>query len=162
MPRHQRGLTLIELIMSMVIIAIAVAGVLGVLQQTTARSADPALLAQAQAIGEAYLDEILQRAYTDPDGSETGETRSTFDDVDDYHALAANGCVSTSTACPSLGVCACDQFGAPVDGLAGYTVTVSVSPATLSGATMKRIDVTVGHTRFPDLSLPLSGYRGDF
>ena len=34
-------------------------------------------------------------------------------DVDDYHALAASGCTSTSAACPVAGDCPCDQFGAP-------------------------------------------------
>lgn len=158
----QRGVTLIELVMTMLVISIAVAGVLGVLQQATARSADPAILAQAQAIAEAYLDEILQRDFADPDGVEAGETRATYDDVDDYHALAANGCATVSAACPVAGNCACDQFGAPVDALSGFTVAVSVTAATLAGAPSRRVDVSVGHTRFPNLALSLAGYRTDY
>ena len=161
-PLRQRGATLIELVMTMVVVSVAVAAVLLVLQQTTARSADPAIQAQAQSIATAYLEEILQREYADPDGSEAGETRATYDDVDDYHALAGNGCVVTSAACPTLGSCACDQFGNPVAALAGYTVSVNVATTTLNGATARRVDVTVGHARFPDLSLALSGYRGAY
>lgn len=160
--RRQRGVTLVELVMTMVVISLAVAGVLGVLQQATAKSADPAITAQAQAVAESYLDEILQRAYADPDGVEAGENRASYDDVDDYHALAANGCIATSAACPVPGSCACDQFGAPVDALSGYTVAVSVTATTLAGATAKRVDVSVGHARFADLSLSLSGYRADY
>ena len=161
-PVRQAGTTLIELIMTMVIVSVAVAAVLLVLQQGVARSADPAIQAQAQSIATAYLEEILQRDYADPDGSEAGETRATFDDVDDYHALAANGCTATSAACPALGSCACDQFGSPIAPLAGYTVSVNVAAGTLNGATARRVDVTVGHARFPDLALAVSGYRSDY
>ncbi len=159
---RQRGVTLIELVMTMVVISLAVAGVLGVLQQTTARSADPAIEAQALAVAESYLDEILQRAYTDADGLEVGETRATFDDVDDYDALAVNGCIATSAACPALGACACDQFGAPVDELAGYTVTVGVGTQTLAGAAAKRVDVTVTHPGLAPSGVSLSAYRTDY
>ena len=161
-PLRQHGFTLVELVMALTIVSLAVAGVLGVLQQSAAHSADPALQAQAQAIAESYLDEILQRAYADPDGGEAGETRASFDDVADYHALVANGCVATSAACPVLGDCVCDQFGNPVDGLAGFTVTVTVGVSPLNGATAQRVDVLVGHDRLPTLSLSLSGYRADY
>jgi MSHA pilin protein MshD len=79
--RQQRGVTLIELILSMVIISIAVTGVLSVMNLTVKHSADPVVEHQAIAIAEAYLEEILLQAYTDPNGTNAGETRSSFDNV---------------------------------------------------------------------------------
>ncbi len=55
---RQRGLSLIELIAFIVIIAVAVAGVTTVLSYTTARSADPLQRKQAMLIAEALIEEI--------------------------------------------------------------------------------------------------------
>jgi MSHA pilin protein MshD len=86
-PRHQSGVTLIELILSMVIISIALVGVLSVMNLTVRHSADPVVEHQAIAIAEAYLEEIQLQAYSDPNGTNTGETRATYDNVADYHLL---------------------------------------------------------------------------
>ena len=80
-----------------------VTGILSVMNLTTAKSADPMITTQAHAIAQSYLEEILLRDYDDPDGTEFGETRATFDDVDDFDALPTNGCLTTSIACPTLG-----------------------------------------------------------
>jgi len=108
---HQRypGFTLVELIIALVVISAATAGILVVYQQTVASSADPLLRAQARSIAEAYMDEITLRAYEDPpegvgengNGSGTaqdcgtggsgtvseGESRKNYDDVWDYHSI---------------------------------------------------------------------------
>jgi MSHA pilin protein MshD len=49
-PRSQAGLSLIELVMFIVIVGVAVAGVLSVMNVTTRHSADPMIRKQAQAI----------------------------------------------------------------------------------------------------------------
>lgn len=54
----QRGISLIELIMFMVIISIAVSGILLVMNKVTAHSADTLVLKQALAIAESLLEEI--------------------------------------------------------------------------------------------------------
>jgi len=144
--RRQHGFTLIELIIAIIIISISVAGVLKVMDFTTAHSADPMVQAQAVAVAESYLEEILSKSYNDPDGIDTETTRTTFDDVDDYDGLADTGAVN------SLGV--------PVASLADYDVTVVVATEVVSGATMKRVDVTV--TNAPDVSIQISGYSGDY
>ncbi len=149
---RQRGVNLIELIISIVIISIACTGVLLVFAQTVRFSADPMIQTQALAIAEAYLDEVLARPLTDPDGTNAGETRATYDNVGDYDNLS-NG--------PPQ-----DQNGtvadfAPVDGqpdLAGYQVDVDVTAnATVNGVAMSRVDVRVRYGVIVDFTL--TGYR---
>lgn len=162
MIRRQQGLTLIELVISIVVISIALTAILSVMNRTTASSADPMVRAQAVAIAEGYLEEILLQSYLDPDGSEAGENRATFDDVDDYHNLANNGCLVATAQCP-LGSCPCDQNGNPNNNLPGYTISVSAvdDGSSLNGLAnnrAKRVDVTVqdlgGAT-----TVVISGYR---
>ena len=100
----QRGATLVELVMTIVIISIAIAGVVGAFALIAGRSADPLNQTRAVALAQLYMDEVLSRRYAggSPNGGgsvdaaaancgspgpEGGETRATFDDVDDYHNL---------------------------------------------------------------------------
>lgn len=141
---QQRGVTLIELVISMVIIGIAVVGILKVMELTTRHSADPMIQHQAVAIAEAYMEEILTKSYTT--GSGTG-TRDQFDDVDDYNGLSDTG--------------ARDQFGNPIPGLADYAVAVAITDTTLDdGVSAKRVDVTVTHSDL--VNITLTGYRTDY
>ncbi len=120
-----RGATLIELVIAVVIFSVASAGIVSVYIETTASSADPQIRAQARAIAEAYMDEILLQPYCeDPQrptpcnaetaggGAETGENRGSFDDVYDYKAI--NGEDPT------------DQTGTSIGGLSDYDVGVTV------------------------------------
>ncbi len=146
----QRGVTLIELLLSIVIVAIAASSVLGVLSMTTGSSADPMVRHQASAIAEAYLEEILLKSFTDPDGVDGEAVRANFDDVDDYDGLSDAG--------------ARDQFGNAIGTLADYTVTVSVSSSSalplVPAADTLRVDVNV--TWEADISFAFSGYRTRF
>ena len=54
----QRGISLIELIMFIVIVSVSLAGILLVINQITSHSADPLIRKQALAIGESMLEEI--------------------------------------------------------------------------------------------------------
>jgi MSHA pilin protein MshD len=145
--RGERGATLIELVISIVVIAIAASAVLGVLSASVGRSADAMVLRQAVAIAEAYLEEISRKPFLDPDGVDGEGTRPEFDDVDDYDGLVDNG--------------ARDQFGAALPPLAQYTVTVSVTPSTaLSGVPQvdaQRIDVRVTYPG--NGAVALTGYK---
>jgi MSHA pilin protein MshD len=145
---NNRGVTLIELIVAMVVISIALTGVLLVINYTTLHSADPVLRHQAIAIAEAYMEEISLKNFN-PDGVEAGG-RAFFDDVNDYNNRVDNG--------------AADQNGNAIVGLGNYTVSVIVvqqpyGPVGLAVPGL-RIDVTVVDPAGE--SLTLTGFRTNY
>ena len=136
--KPQVGVTLIELVVSIVVISVGVAGILAVITRTTSSSADPVVRHQAIAVAEAYIEEILPKDFADPTQIETGgfeplETRPIFDDVSDYNGLSDVG--------------ARDQTDTAIAGLGAYTVSVTVAnDASLPGigaVNAKLIAVTV-------------------
>jgi len=146
-PRRGLGATLVELVMSIVVIGVAVTGVVMVIDRNVRTSADPVVNQQAIAIAEAYLEEILTKDFN----VQPGATRPTFDDVDDY-----NGLPDTVVR---------DQTDAAIAGLGGYNVTVAVaneafgSPA-VAAADAKRVQVTVSGPG--GVSVVVSGYRTNY
>lgn len=101
---RQHGISLIELVAVIVILAIALTGATLSISSAVRRSADTLLETRAVALAQSYLDEILGKRFdehsaprgippcrdcTDEQdfGPDLGETRATFDDVDDYHGL---------------------------------------------------------------------------
>ena len=62
--RSERGVTLIELVLFIVIVGLASAAILGVMSLTTKHSADPQLRKQALAIAEGMLEEIQLARFT--------------------------------------------------------------------------------------------------
>ncbi len=173
-PRARvRGLSLIELVIFIVIVSAALAGVLNVFVTATVPSADPMLRRQALAIAESMLEEVqlMPFTYCDPDdanaeaaansagcattpeglGPEAGETRFAapqFDNVNDYHGYSMGTIV--------------DITNAAVPGLAGYSASVSVAPAALGSVTVGSGDalrITVTVTGPHGTSISLDGYR---
>lgn len=141
-----KGATLIELIISIVIISIALVGILSVTNISVKHSADPVVQQQAIAIAESYLEEILLLPVTDPNGTNTGESRATFDNIADYDGLSDTG--------------ATDQNGNAISGLENYTVSVSVSDTTISAVSLKAVSVSVVRTGTDTINL--TGYRATF
>src|SRR5689334_2380569 len=76
-----RGATLVELIVLIVVVGVAVAGVLAALTLSTRASADPMIQKQALAIAEAIMDEVQLQPFTycDPDDSAAATANSTAD-----------------------------------------------------------------------------------
>jgi MSHA pilin protein MshD len=150
MRRRHRGVTLIELVVAITIVAIAVTTILGALAAVATRSADAMMQQQAIAIAESYLSEILQRWVADPNGTPPNTGRASWDLVDQYNGLVDLG--------------AHDQFGNPIASLNAYTVSVSTSQSSaLAGvpaAAARRVDVTVSYP--PSASVTLSGYRTSY
>lgn len=64
-PVRQCGMTLVELVITIVIVGIAAAAMFSAMAAITARSADPMLRQQSLALAEAYLEAISTRAYAD-------------------------------------------------------------------------------------------------
>lgn len=151
---HARGFTFVELVISLVVLGIAVAGVLLVFTQTVMHSADPMIRQQALAITEAYLEEVISKHFDDPDGGEqfaagpeAGETRASFDDVWDYHGL---GGAPTRPDGTTAGLAA----------LSNYITDVQVASANLNGVNAARVVVTVSHPS--GISVSLESYRTDY
>lgn len=67
-PGHQKGVTLIELIAAIVILAIALVGVTAAVSSAISRSSDTTLEARAVALAQSYLDEILARRFDENSG----------------------------------------------------------------------------------------------
>lgn len=175
-PRAQAGVTLIELTMFIVIIAVAVVGILGVLSLTTRNSADPQLRKQALVIAEGLLEEIELARFTycaldDPAaGTATGvagcatpeapgiqgaASGRPFDNVNDY-VNQYNQAVSYT------------RDAAGVAFPAGYVARVLISPVVVSGTGLQpgpvtadvaalRIAVTVSYGG--NQQVVLDGYR---
>ncbi|MCW8906213.1 MAG: prepilin-type N-terminal cleavage/methylation domain-containing protein [Sedimenticola sp.] len=151
---RQKGVTLIELVISIIILSVATTGILMVMTQTVISSADPMLREQATAIAQSYMEEILTLPLGDPGGGEVngpegGESRGTYDDVWDYHGLSDSGGAR-------------DQNGNTVSGLEGYNIAVDVSNDSLgpgTGSPALRITVTVTHDGQAAIIVPLVAYR---
>ncbi len=138
-----------ELVMTIMLVSVALAGVLTVINYNSRASADPMVLHQAVAVAEAYLEEILTRDFTDPDGTGAGETRSTFDNVADYDGLNDVG--------------ARDQNNNAIAGLENYNVVAVVTSEALGGigaANVLRVQVTV--TPPAGDPVTISGYRTNY
>lgn len=137
------GATLVELIITIVIISVSLSGILTVVNFTTSHSADPMVQQQAIAIAESYLEEILLHPITATPDSSIADDRSTFDNIADY-----NGLNDTNAS---------DRNGNIIIGLENYSVAVSIADETVSGIAMKAITVTVSRAGTQDIVL--AGYR---
>lgn len=174
---RQSGLTLVELVMFIVIVSAALAGILSVLNLTMRHSADPLQRKQALAIAEALLEEVRLSHFTfcdpaDPKaeeaasatdctvpenvGPEAGNARP-YDNVNDY--VTAYGVPQAPFN--SGGVLA-DVTGAALP-VSGYTATLTVTPEGIGTGTtagdVLRISVTVN---YGSESITLDGYRARY
>ena len=149
-PRRaaQRGMTLIEIVLAIVILGVGLAGVLLAFSTVTRGSADPVVAQQMLAIAEEMLEEIELKPYAAAANTAPAAcARNTYNDVLDYNGYATSGQV-------------CTIDGSAIPSLAGYSVRVQVQAGTLAGVgAARRIDVTV--TRGTS-SLTLTGWRTDF
>lgn len=151
MSRHlivgQKGATLVELVITIVVISIAIAGVVGAFALIVGRSADPLDQTRAVSLAQIYMDEILSRKYSEntPQGGvprasgcsvNTEETdRDSYDDADDYNAINneaprnADGDLLDTSAYADFSVsvtvvCAGGELGLPDDDAKRLDVTI--------------------------------------
>ena len=186
-PRAEHGVSLVELIVFIVIVGIAAAGVVGALSMATRASTDPMIQKQALAIAEALLEEVQLQPFTycDPDDPQAATAQSA--------AVGATGCteagsvenlmaaettppygpedrlsatnpydnVNDYNSLPTmLGIT--DLTGAAIPGLGGYTATVSVANQALAPVPASEsllITVTVTGPTGTNTKVVLDGYR---
>ena len=156
-----QGVTLVELVISIVIISIAMIGVTSLFVTTTRSSADPMIRAQQLAIAQSYMDEIMMQDYmpgadfsdsgTCSSGSPVDSNRITYNDVDDYNGLSDSA--------------ALDQNGCAVTSLSHYSVAVTVALCSSCGtalntASAKKIVVNVTHDNLGTLAI--TAYRTNY
>jgi prepilin-type N-terminal cleavage/methylation domain-containing protein len=97
-PKSNRGLTLIEVIASTMIVGLMAVATLNGLASATRSANSIGNRAVAAGLADELMSEIVMQSYSDPDGAavfgrETGESaspRSQFDDVDDYNGWNAS------------------------------------------------------------------------
>ena len=140
-----KGFSLIELVITIVVIGIALTALSTSLFSAVGRNADPLWQSKATQLSQAYLDEILAMRYQEdsPLGGgivgtctiggpeEGGGNRSLFDDVDDY-----NGLVETADFLDT----------AVTSNYAGYGISIAVTcsgPTGIDTGDSKLIAVTI-------------------
>jgi len=129
--RPRRGFTLAEALLAATVLAVVGATAMWPFLAGVQQAAEAAKLEQAVALGQALMEEILARPFTDPNdktnvlGPEPGESsRAQFDNIDDFHGL--------------------DELTAGLNNFTGNTITAS----SLAGF---RRTVTVQYVSFAGL-----------
>jgi MSHA pilin protein MshD len=183
--KRQRGVTLIELILFIMIVGIALAAILGVMNVTTGRSADTLRTKQALMIAEGLLEEVQLAGFTkcDPNG-DNGDGTCTimegwgqddpatagprpYDNVNDYVNQAGAAVAAFNNNSGAL----TDANGRVLN-VTGYSATVAIFPEAVgpsggqvgtggsaADTDMLRIRITVS---FDNQSLVLDGYRARY
>lgn len=153
---RQKGVTLVELVISIVVLSIAMVALMNAFSVSMSSSGDSLWRNKTLKLAQLYLDEILSKNYdhntplgglpfvASPSctglGPDAGETdRAEFNDVDDYHGLtespplSLNGVLDASYSTYSVSISViCD--GAAVFAMNSYGV---------SNAQAKKISVTI-------------------
>ena len=171
----QRGVTLVELVISIVVLSIAMVALMNAFSVSMSSSGDPLWRNKTLKLAQLYLDEILAKRYDENTplgglpfvvspscsglGPDSGEAnRADFDDVDDYHDPVAKVPVSLT-----------GSLDASYD---NYTVAITVecddntvvgaldSAGSISAAQAKKISVTITPPNQPSLTFAV--YKGNF
>jgi MSHA pilin protein MshD len=178
MLKHSRGVTLIELIIGIVVLAISLTIITAVLGPLYIKSADPWHQVRAAELGQSFINEILGRSYDQhssrsgsllrcnetgasdctaeanfgPDGS---ENRLSFNDVDDFHNFTATGEVFSNIL---------DLQPELSDYYRGYKLNVAIAYAGaqfgLNNQQVKRITVSV--TTPTGEQIDFAAYKGNW
>jgi MSHA pilin protein MshD len=160
--RHQRGVSLLELIVFIVIVSTSLAGILTMLNSSVQHSADPMIQKQMLTIAEGLLDEVEQMPYTACDpvtninstalttaqcgpgtsyqhlGYPTAgvSPRSSFNNIGNYCSNAGPKASTCSTLqLGSSSTLMPDMTGSTTGAPAGYWATIDLTPEALWGVT---------------------------
>lgn len=153
--RKQRGISLIELIIFIVIISVALTGILLVMNQVTRHSADPLIRKQAIAAAESLLEEIELQDFISASGVTNAVTQanraSEYHIVTDYNGFGFPQ--GLTGIYPVSGV-------VPIAGLENYNTSVTIAPEALNGiAAASAVRITVTVTTPQGEAIAIDGYR---
>jgi MSHA pilin protein MshD len=155
--KSQQGISLVELILFIIIVSVALAALVLVLNVTIKGSVDPLIHKQALAIAESLLEEVELQDFSNPTGGFTGAAtqvnRALFDDVMDYNGFATTG------------IYPADGSGIVVTGLTNYNVRVAVVKTTVAWGTIpagEAAQITVTVTDPGGQTLEAVGYRVNY
>jgi MSHA pilin protein MshD len=135
--RQQRGLTMIELVMFIVIVGVAAAGILQVLNMAARNSADPIRRKQAMLIAEAYMEEVQLAGFTACDPADANAATAT---------IAALGAAGDTTRCANMATV--EEWGPeadnarPFDNINDYVPRTN--PAYVPGTAVRAFAVNIG------------------
>lgn len=179
-PRRHTGVTLLELLIGMTVLALALSLITAVLSPLFVRSTDPWHQVRAAELGQSIMNEILSRAFDENSsrtasllrcgeagalpctpaselGPDAGESLLTFNDVDDFHQLATE---SNSLAALLGETLAAQYNNYQVQVQVTYASAAQVSGLTLGADQAKHIQVRIttpsGNTQI------FSAYRGNW
>jgi len=149
----QRGISLIELIMFIVIVSVAVAGILLVLNVTEKGSADPLIRKQALAAAQSLLEEVELQDFIPATGAvlvgtvTQGNRASAYHIVNEYNTFATTGIYTVDGT-------------VPIVGLEKYNASVTVTNEALNGiAAGSAVRITVTVTDPQGNQIAIDGYR---
>lgn len=183
-PHSAKGFTLIELVAGMSIMAIVIAMFSAMMLPLTIKSVDPGLQIRATEYAQSVMKEVMAMPFDENTpagsaarclagtsvlctpsnalGSEAGETRTTFDDVDDFNAYCA------------APVDALDMTGSS-DGLSGFKLQICVGydgnydgvidtndTAASQAAKLIHLIITTPQSGGDALALHFHAYRGNY
>ena len=144
----QRGFTIIEMVVAIVVIGVGVAGLLSAFSISVRNSADPMQVKQSQVVADEIMEEILLKPYSSTATSASvGCARNQYYDVAAYNGYTTTGKI-------------CDVDGVAIAALNGYSLKVDVVANTLNGVTAAR-KITVTVTKGADNYI-LVGWRTDY
>lgn len=198
------GLSLIEAIVFILIISVGLTGIISVYLRSTSNSANTMLSLKTVELAHSLMDEILSKGYDEQTpagggcigtvntacnssvsvstfGIDAGESRSRFDDVDDYHDIAycGDGITSPDATCTAGCNTLIDETGTDISAqYPGYSICIQttfagtqmnnytiLAPTTNTPATVllndaKRIDIIISDPL--DARLVFTAYKANF
>ena len=170
--KMQGGFTLVETVIVIVLVGAMMAGMTSLFMNNVGNSYRPFLRQRALAVANAFMDEIQHKRWNEatPVGGgcvnsgascatgpaavaigTDGETRATYDDIDDYNGLNQNPPQNSA--------------GVAMPGYSGFTVAVSVVQPAAAWNTIATADVrliTVSVTSPSNETIAISAYRVNF
>ena len=152
-PALQRGISLVELIMFIVIVSVALAGILLVMDTVTKGSADPLIHKQSLAIAESLLEEVelMPFTYCDPDDPTAATAESAADCSAGMDQNKGGAALTTPTPATENRWSASDPFDNVADyggfvmnsGICDITNTTPTCTAPIAGLSAYRAAVDV-------------------